>query len=114
MRFKHNSLEHPLAPTVAVVTYRIVQEALTNVVRYAGVEVVDVQIWDSHSSLNIQIEDLGRGYDPDTVLAAHQSSGLTGILERVALLGGQAAIDSAPGEGTRIIVSLPLSVSQAS
>jgi signal transduction histidine kinase len=108
VRIKHTGLERALDPTVAVVVYRIVQEALTNVARHAHVDVVDVQVWANATSLGIQVEDQGRGFDRDTVLTDPQSSGLTGILERAALLGGNVIIDSAPGEGTRILAELPL------
>jgi signal transduction histidine kinase len=106
--FKHSGLERVLDPTIAIATYRIVQEALTNVARYALVEEVHVQVWASHTSLSIQIEDHGRGFNTDAVFSAHQSNGLTGMQERAALLGGNVLIDSTPGEGTRILAILPL------
>jgi PAS domain S-box-containing protein len=107
VRFKHSGLDRALDPTIAVVAYRIVQEALTNVARYACVEAVDVQVWANHTSLGVQVEDQGCGFDRDSVLTARQSGGLTGMQERAALLNGQVIIDSAPGEGTRIIAELP-------
>jgi PAS domain S-box-containing protein len=107
--FKHRELSGPIPPHIAIVAYRIVQEALTNVARYAQVVAVAVQVWQSHGTLTLTIEDEGCGFDVAAVLQTHRSVGLVGIRERVALLGGVFSIDSAPGEGTRLLVTLPLS-----
>ena len=111
--FKHNGLERQLDPMIAVAAYRVVQEALTNIARYAQVARVDVQDWAGQTTLGIQIEDQGRGFDLAAVLAARQSNGLAGMQERATLLGGQVTIDSTPGEGTRVFVELPLTVPDA-
>ena len=58
--------------------------------------------------LGVQIEDRGRGFDPEAVLAATRSHGLAGMQERVDLLGGHLAIESRPGEGSRLTAELPL------
>jgi PAS domain S-box-containing protein len=106
--FKHRELSGPIPPHIAIVAYRIVQEALTNVARYAQVATVAVQVWQSHGTLTLTIEDEGCGFDVTAVLQAHRSVGLVGIRERVVLLGGAFSIDAAPGEGTRLFVALPL------
>ncbi len=105
---KHTGLDRRLAPDVEIAAYRIVQEALTNVARHAGVRDVMVWLWRTEETLGVQIEDQGRGFTPEDVLAAHTSSGLTGMVERVRLLGGQLTIESAPGQGTRLTAELPL------
>ena len=66
--------------------YRIVQEALTNVARHSGVKDVIVRAWTTADVVSVQIEDLGRGFDPDLTLASSRSSGLAGMQERVNLL----------------------------
>lgn len=54
----------------------------------------------------VEVRDWGVGFDPGQVQGEH--FGLRGIRERASLLGGRAAIDTAPGQGTRILVELPL------
>ena len=58
--------------------------------------------------LTVQIGDHGRGFDLDDSLLAGRSSGLTGMRERVTLLGGRIAIESTPNEGTTVVAELPL------
>ncbi len=65
-------------------------------------------IWVEGSTLHLQIEDEGTGFDPEAVRAAGATAGLTGMQERVQLLGGSLVIDSAPGEGTQLMAELPL------
>jgi signal transduction histidine kinase len=59
-------------------------------------------------ALNVQIEDRGRGFDPEAALASPQSSGLIGMRDRVLLLNGHLTIESQPGAGTQITAELPL------
>jgi PAS domain S-box-containing protein len=106
---KHSGLDQRAAAEVEIVVYRIVQEALTNVARHAGVDQVAVWLWRTADSIGVRIEDHGRGFTPELVLAAHSSSGLAGIVERVRLLGGQLTIEAAPGQGARLTAELPLS-----
>lgn len=89
--------------------YRIVQEGLTNVARHAGVREVRLWLWRTEDQIGVQIEDQGHGFTPEDVLAAHTSSGLAGMVERVRFLGGQLTLESAPGLGTRLTAELPLS-----
>jgi PAS domain S-box-containing protein len=87
--------------------YRIVQEALTNVARHAGVHGVTVRLWTDTDTLWMVVADQGRGFDPQTV-DPRASSGLAGMHERVALLGGSLTIESTVGAGTRLTATLPL------
>lgn len=107
--FKHRGLDRSLDPLLAIAVYRVVQEALTNVARHAQVSEAVVAVWISGLQVVVSIEDQGRGFDLDAALAARRSSGLAGMQERVALLGGRMLIDSAPGQGTRVLAELPLS-----
>ena len=108
VRFHHHGAERRFAPVAETAAYRIIQEALTNVARYARVKVVDVQLFGDEQSLQIQIEDAGAGFDPAEVASRPASSGLAGMRERATLLGGQITVESAPGRGTLILVELPL------
>jgi signal transduction histidine kinase len=103
VEFKHSGLEGRRFPAeVETASYRIVQEALTNVARHAETGEATVLIWADPHSLTIQIEDQGKGFDTKTALAADHTSGLAGMRERAALLGGHFSIESRPGEGTRL------------
>ncbi len=106
--FRQRGLERRFATEVETAAYRIVQESLTNVARHAGVDSVEVELVTERNRLNIRIEDNGTGFDPNLRLKNGNSSGLAGMQERVTLLGGQLRIESAPGQGTRIVATLPL------
>jgi signal transduction histidine kinase len=95
-----------LPADVETALYRIVQEALTNVVKHAGAERVSILVTRKPASVLVMIEDDGRGFDPTQTRAA--GLGLMGMTERVELLDGTFQIDAQPGAGTTLIVELPL------
>jgi signal transduction histidine kinase len=110
VNFRHSGLtERRFASEIETATYRIVQEALTNVVRHSRAGEVSVRLWSGPDRLCVQIEDQGIGFDPEVALKAGTSSGLSGMRERAALLGGHFTIDSSPGQGTLLTAELPLS-----
>jgi two-component system sensor histidine kinase UhpB len=97
---------------VAIACFRVVQEALTNVVRHARAQRVSIALSRSESVLELVIRDDGVGFDVLRTLAQAAGEGHLGLLgmrERVQILGGNVAVDSEPGRGTRIHVSLALS-----
>ncbi len=106
--FKHTGIERRFAPEIETTVYRVIQEALTNVARYAGVSEVVVRLWARPDALGLQVEDQGIGFDAQQALHRYATSGLSGMQERMRLLGGTLQIDSAPGRGSCIIVELPL------
>jgi PAS domain S-box-containing protein len=106
--FTHYGLEQRrFLLDVEIAMYRMVQEALTNIARHAQSATATVTLQVREETLEARIIDQGRGFDVDTVLNKHQSSGLSGIRERARLLGGSAEIRAAPGQGTRISITLP-------
>ena len=94
------------APEVETAAYRIIQEALTNIARHAGVGEATVKVSRDEDSLVVEVEDLGAGFEQERVSA--QSFGLTGMRERTNILGGRLIIETSPGAGTRVIAELPL------
>jgi signal transduction histidine kinase len=84
--------------------YRLVQEALTNVSRHAQASTVQVSLQRFPGIIDLTVQDDGSGFDADRV----RGLGLLGMEERVKHLGGQFNIDSHPGLGTRLKVTLPL------
>ena len=96
-----------LDETRAVVIFRIVQESLTNITRYAGASQVDINIGRSGNELSVEVRDDGRGFDLAAV-AGKKSFGLLGMRERALALGGRVDIASAPGLGTVIGMTIPV------
>lgn len=86
--------------------YRIVQEALTNVVKHADARHVSVLLTRKNGRVSVMIEDDGRGFDPDSV--GTDGLGLLGMRERVALLDGTLQVESAPGSGATLVLEVPL------
>ncbi len=109
-RCEIEGLDERLPVEIETAVFRVVQEALTNVVRHARAETVLIQMAREGAQLAIEVEDDGRGFDPASVATPESSGrglGLLGIRERVELLGGHVTIDSAPGKGTRLAVTVP-------
>lgn len=104
---RHSALP-PLPPDVATGAFRITQEALTNVVRHAGVSEAEVAVEVCDGRLVVTVADEGAGFDRVAALAGWASSGLTGMRERARLLGGHLDIAASPGQGTRVTARLPL------
>lgn len=106
--FSQNGMnDRRFKPEVESTAYRLIQEALTNTARYAGIEQVSVRATCLDNTLTIQVEDRGSGFDVETALNNGRTRGLRGMQERVALLGGSLTIDSVPGWGTSILAELP-------
>jgi signal transduction histidine kinase len=105
---EHSGLDRRFPPKVETAAYRIVQEALTNVARHAGVAQVTVRAWADSTTVNVQIADQGAGFDPEQAATNGATSGLRGMRERSVLLGGHITIESAPGAGTRLSAELPI------
>ncbi|MDM7999566.1 MAG: PAS domain S-box protein [Dehalococcoidia bacterium] len=106
VNFKHRGLRRDLPQDTSTAAYRIVQEALTNVARYAKVEEVLVVIRAESDALLVEVEDHGVGFDVEKV--AFASTGLSGMRERALSLNGKLLVQSKPGEGTCVIAELPL------
>jgi PAS domain S-box-containing protein len=108
VNFKHDGLEaQRFDRKIETAAYRIVQEALTNVARHAGVDRVEVNVSASDKALRIRVEDQGSGFAPDS-LPARATVGLSGMRERARILGGRLRIAAIPGRGTCLTAALPL------
>lgn len=90
--------------------YRVVQEALTNIARHSGAGHASLVLERRDGQVIVVVEDDGTGFDPDieTRAADAPGLGLLGVRERVALLGGTVAIESAPGTGTSLYIRIPI------
>jgi signal transduction histidine kinase len=94
-----------LTPEIENVSYRLVQEALNNVVKHAGAQHVHVEVTEDERTVRVSVSDDGRGF---TTTARHQGFGLLGMRERVALVDGSLEIESAPGKGTTLRAAVPV------
>ncbi|KUP95842.1 sensor histidine kinase [Thermobifida cellulosilytica] len=96
----------PLLITARHETVAILREALTNIDRHAAAETVAVELSTDAGHLVMTVRDDGRGFDPGSSAPGHY--GLVGMRERAARAGGRLSIDTAPGEGTTVVLRVPL------
>ena len=102
--------EARLGSEVEITLYRIVQEALTNVVKHAKASRVSVVLNRRDHEIVAVIEDDGRGFDPEAQkTSGRKGLGLLGMQERAGQLGGCVSIESNPGHGTTVFVRIPVS-----
>ncbi len=106
VKFRHGGLRRMLPPDVSIAAYRIVQEALTNVARYAQVKAVSVCVRAESGAVTVEVADHGVGFD-ESRLASQPSSGIRGMRERALALDGNFAVKSVPGRGTYVMAELP-------
>ena len=101
----------PLPAPLEAALFRIIQEAITNAIKYSQAPRIEVRLWQDALDLHVAISDNGVGFDPAILAASPKQGthvGLVGIRERARPFGGRCTITSRPGGGTRIEVSIPL------
>jgi PAS domain S-box-containing protein len=105
------TFNHDAVPSIgnpeATTAYRIAQEALTNVVRHAAAEQVTMELHVADGVLTVSVADDGRGFEPGE-LDSSCGLGVPGMRERATLVGGTFAINTTPGGGTTVTVTIPL------
>jgi two-component system NarL family sensor kinase len=104
--FKAEGDSVPLPPRAEAALYRIAQEAVNNVVRHAQARRAAVRLSVQPEAIRLRVEDDGRGFDPARTAAGHH--GLVIMNERARLVGGRLHVESTPGRGTRLEVSVPI------
>lgn len=100
-----------LSPDAQLTVFRVLQETLTNVAKYAAASKVEVSLKTQGSDARLGIHDNGVGFDPAAVSSTRH--GLVGMRFRVEAERGMLAIESAPGKGTLIVARLPLMAAAA-
>lgn len=106
-----DGLHDRLPAHVEVAVFRIVQEAFTNIIKHARASAVTLRLTRADGTLTGMVRDNGAGFDASAALGGRRgraSVGLLGMRERATLLGGTLAITSAPGAGTEVRFSIPL------
>jgi len=95
-----------LSPVLENAIYRIVQEALTNACQHSKSEEIRIRLVQKSNRLRMEVKDWGVGFNPKVV--QENRFGLPGIRERARVLGGKCQITSKHGEGTTVVVQLPV------
>lgn len=98
---------------VETVVFRVAQEGLNNVGRHAHATCAMLRLEFATASVILTVEDNGRGFEVDQVLGGgprRRAWGLLGVQERVELVGGKFNLESAPGQGTRLVVEIPMDI----
>ena len=98
----------PLPPDTEIMLYRLVQECFTNVVKHSKAENVLLAVQRSDGRLRLRVEDDGTGFDLEQASQKQGSFGLSGMRERVTLLGGRMEIQTHRGAGTKIDIRIPI------
>lgn len=100
-----------LKQDVAVLCYRVVQELLTNVVKHAHARNVRVSVARDGDQVRLMVADDGTGFTPEEISANGEEArgfGLSSVIERLHHLDGDLKVESTPGQGTRVTVTVPL------
>ncbi len=94
-----------LSSSAQLTVYRLIQESLTNIGKYANAQKVLITVHDYPSHVTVQVRDDGDGFDPHSI--SPTAHGLAGMQHRVEAAGGRLTVTSAPGEGTMVSATLP-------
>jgi signal transduction histidine kinase len=100
-----------LAPQLETVLFRIAQEAVNNILHHAQARSVTVSLYRQGDRICLRVKDDGQGFDVAQITGQAlrlRRFGLMGIQERAELVGGDVTVESAPGQGTCLSVSVPL------
>jgi signal transduction histidine kinase len=106
--FRHLSDQIIVPDKIKTALFRIFQESITNIIRHADPSLVKVILNKSEDNVVLQVKDNGKGFDIADV-SGKKTLGLLGMKERSLLMGGDCLIESIPGKGTTVTVSVPLS-----
>jgi signal transduction histidine kinase len=101
------NVDEVLSGDAATHLYRIVQEALNNLVTHSGATSATLHLERDIHCIRLRVTDDGAGFDPDHP-SPHAGYGLTSMTQRARMLGGGLQIESAPGSGTRLVLELPI------
>lgn len=100
-------LTEKLEASLEIAIFRMIQELITNIIKHAGATEAHISITQHEDTLNIIVEDNGKGFNPRKMKKA-EGMGLHSIEKRVEHLEGSLEMDSTPGRGTNIIIDIPL------
>jgi signal transduction histidine kinase len=96
----------PIPKDLAITLFRIVQEGLTNIIRHAGAKHITLELTDGGGEYAFTLRDDGQGFDPNSARDSWPH-GIMGMQQRVRALGGRFSLESVPGRGTTLRVTVP-------
>jgi PAS domain S-box-containing protein len=105
--FVHHDIRQEIPKDVSLCLFRIVEEALQNVVKHSGAEDAKVELSGHDNQIDLCISDSGTGFRPESA-RVEAGIGLISMRERLRLVGGTLSVESEPSHGTRICVRVPL------
>src|SRR6267154_1811491 len=108
IQFVEHDVPRSLPKNITLCIYRIVQEALWNVVKHSGTREVEIELTGSPVTIDLCVTDSGAGFDPE-LIQGKGGLGLISMRERLRLVGGELHIESQPSRGTRINAGVPIS-----
>ncbi|MDG5492548.1 sensor histidine kinase [Psychroserpens sp. SPM9] len=103
-----HGLENRLENSLELTIFRIVQELITNVIKHANATEVSIHITNHDDSLNIMVEDNGKGFNPSQITKTNKGMGISSIDKRIEHLNGKMTIESEELKGTTVIIDIPL------
>ncbi len=104
---RHRGIGQRMDPDLEITIFRLLQEGLTNIARHAHTDSASVSILVGRGQVHLTVQDHGRGFDLAAIQRTTTSTGLAGMRERAALLGGTLTIETAPGSGAKLIAVIP-------
>ncbi|HYK91278.1 MAG TPA: ATP-binding protein, partial [Acidobacteriota bacterium] len=107
VQFAHHQVEGRIPKDVTLCLFRIIQEALRNVLKHSGASEARVELTGHSGRIELCVSDSGTGFDPESSKGI-PGLGLISMRERLRLVGGHLAIESEPSHGTRIRARVPL------
>jgi two-component system CheB/CheR fusion protein len=105
VKFTHEKIPKSVPDDIGLSLYRVVQEALRNVIKHAGSKRAQIALQGLAGSIHLAIRDNGKGFDPDSI---RPGLGLVSMEERVRLCSGTFRVKTSPGRGTQIDIQVPL------
>ena len=108
VHFSTQGMDRRFASDLETTVYRVVQEAMTNVAKHAGVGETWVAAEAANDQLSIRITDKGAGIQPSSADLERPAAGVIGMRERALAAGGKLRIESAPDGGTSVVLTIPL------
>jgi signal transduction histidine kinase len=104
---------NPASESVRNLVFQVIWELLFNVVKHSGESGARVVMRQRDGTLHVTVEDRGKGFDPSSIARSSKAGfGLFSIQQRLDTIGGDIVIDSAPGRGTRVHITAPMSIEQ--
>jgi len=103
-----HGLENRLENSLELTIFRIIQELIANIIKHANATEATIHITNHHYSLNLMIEDNGKGFNPSQITKTNKGMGISSIDKRIEHLNGKLTIESEINKGTTIIIDIPI------